>query len=342
MSTPYHRRRRQRRGAALIIVLSAFVMILLMTLFFTAAMKQSRSSPPTDDTQIPKESTTVSASDSDTDEKRETDEKGGGQNTVPVETTPETTAEQTDEQTTAILTADTEKTPESSDKTKPVSTTPDRIPVTYNAELLGGVALPEGETPDGYVDKLVFYGDSTTYGMKAYKVFGSRDTKQVWTPKSGTLALFRAATDLVYDPNTDTELSLHDICAQNKPQILIVTLGVNGVAFMDRDYFKTEYQKVIDIITTASPDTVLILQSIYPVARSYEKQSSINNEKIQAANEWIVELASENQLPYLNTYSALVGEDGYLPETYQNGDGMHFNEVGFGVVMQYIKTHPYL
>ncbi|MGM9624080.1 MAG: GDSL-type esterase/lipase family protein [Eubacteriales bacterium] len=334
MSTPYHRRRKQRRGAALIIVLSAYVMILLLTLFFSAAMKQSRTSPPTDDTLIPKESAPVSSSDTEAEEKRETDEKSGGQNTLPAETT--------SEQVTEALTSDTEKTPESNDPTKPVSTTPDRIPVTYNAQLLGSVALPEGEMPDGYVDKLVFYGDSTTYGMKVYKVFGSRDTKQVWTPKSGTLALFRAATDLVYDPNTDTELSLNDICAQNKPQILIVTLGVNGVAFMDRDYFKTEYQKVIDIITTASPDTVLILQSIYPVARSYEKQSSINNEKIQAANEWIVELASENQLPYLNTYSALVGEDGYLPEAYQNGDGMHFNEVGFGVVMQYVKSHPYL
>lgn len=330
---------------ALVVVLSTACMVLLLALFFGAAM--SRSKTPAGETP-----------------------SDGKKGTDPVSTESADGKETPSEQTYAIEppTAVTEVSPQSMDAEdpKPAETEappsavteapkpavtevpkqevkiPDSIPTVYDETLLSSVALPEGNAPEDYIDRLIFFGDSTTYGMKPYKVFGTRDTKQVWTPTSGTLALFRATTDLIYDPNTDTELSLADICAAEKPEYLVMTLGVNGIAFMDETYFKTEYQNVINTILKASPDTKLILQSMYPVARSYENQTSINNTKIQAGNQWIVEIASAYGLPYLNTYSVLVGSDGYLPENYQNGDGMHFNEVSFAVVIDYVRSHPYL
>ncbi len=248
-------------------------------------------------------------------------------------------ANQTDADSTQAEPPQTEQTtPETTEADAP----PSDVPAKYDEALLKKVSLPEGTAPDGYRDKLVFFGDSTTYGMKAYKVFGSRDTKQVWTPTSGTLALFRALTDLIYNPNTGEEQLLKDLCASVKPEYLVMTLGVNGIAFLEEEDFKAEYQAVIDTILQNSPDTHLILQSIYPVASNSETLKSINNTRIQAANEWIVELAAENNLPYLNTYYALVGDDGWLPQKYQNGDGMHFNEVGFAAIMDYVLSHPYL
>lgn len=305
----------------MIVVVSALCMCVLMVLFFSAAMKQEQEPPHTEkQTEAITDTGDVPAGTSDVGD---TLQNPQNTNTKP-----------------PVQTEATETEPPAAQTEPPKAVTPDSIPTFYDAELLAEVALPEGTAPDGYVDKLVFYGDSTTHGMKAYKVFGSRDTTQVWTPSSGTLALFRAATDLVYDPNSQTEMSIADLCKSVKPEYLIVTLGVNGVSMMDETWFKTDYQGLVNIIRQNSPDTKLILQSIYPVARSYEKQESINNTKIQTANQWIVQIAKANDLPYLNTYSALVGEDGYLPESYQNGDGMHFNEVGFAAVMDYVKTHP--
>ena len=254
------------------------------------------------------------------------------------------TTDMTPLDTSVGTTKDTEASSETEADTteKESESTPPDVPIVYNEELLNKVSLKKAETPAGYRDKLVFFGDSTTYGMKAYKVFGSRDTKQVWTPKSGTLALWRALTDLIYNPNTGEEQLLGDLCASVKPEYLIMTLGVNGIAFLDEESFKEEYQNVIDTIRKNSPDTHLILQSIYPVASNSETLGSINNTRIQAANQWIVELAAKNSLPYLNTYSALVGSDGWLPLNYQNGDGMHFNEVGFKAIMDYVLAHPYI
>lgn len=324
------RRRNQNRAAMMIVVVSALCMCALMVLFFSMAMKQEQEPPHTEgQTDTITDAGQVPADPSDIGETPYN----------PPAANDKETADNTNVQT-PVQTEAAETVPPAAKTEPPKTVTPDSIPTFYDAELLAEVALPEGTAPDGYVDKLVFYGDSTTHGMKAYKVFGSRDTTQVWTPTSGTLALFRAATDLVYDPNSKTEMSIADLCKSVKPEYLIVTLGVNGVSMMDENWFKTDYQSLINIIRQSSPDTKLILQSIYPVARSYAKQESINNTKIQTANQWIVQIAKANDLPYLNTYSALVGEDGYLPESYQNGDGMHFNEVGFAKVIEYVKTHP--
>ena len=67
-----------------------------------------------------------------------------------------------------------------------------------------------GETADAgdeYISKMVFIGDSTTYGLKAYDVL---DGSQVWTPSSGTLALFNQSIATIVYPPTGEEIPITD------------------------------------------------------------------------------------------------------------------------------------
>lgn len=191
-----------------------------------------------------------------------------------------------------------------------------------------------------YIDKIVFLGDSTTYGLRYYEMLnGGKETTQVWTPASGTLTLsYQSVATIVY-PETDAEITIREAAAAKQPEYLVITLGVNGVSFMDESYFKSEYMDLVRGIQQASPNTKIILQSIFPVASEYQYLSSINNEKIAAANQWVLEVAEETGVKYLATASALVGEDGYLPHDYQNGDGLHLNPTSFDIVLNYIRTH---
>jgi|GEM_PF-353200 Lysophospholipase L1 and related esterases len=201
------------------------------------------------------------------------------------------------------------------------------------------------ETDDAgqeYIDSIIFLGDSLTYGLRSYAMLkDGKDTKQVWTPVSGTLTLSQANIINILFPDTNTEITIEEAVKIKKPPILIISIGVNGVSFMSEEYFKNEYIKLVKTIQASSPETIIILQSIFPVAKSYPHQNSISMEKIITANEWINTIANETDVKYLNTFTALIGDDGYLPETYQNGDGMHFNEVGFETVLNYIRTHAY-
>ncbi|MBQ5795746.1 MAG: SGNH/GDSL hydrolase family protein [Kiritimatiellae bacterium] len=204
-----------------------------------------------------------------------------------------------------------------------------------------------GETADAgreYLDKIIFLGDSTTYGIGVYYGLGYTELcppSQVWTPASGTLTLSYYNIATVVYPETGEEISITEAVERAKPEYLMLTLGVNGISFMDEEWFIRDYTALIELIRDASPDTKIILNSIYPVAASYPNQDDINNDKINAANRWIERIAEDTGCRYLYSFESLVGSDGNLPEESQNGDGLHLTGEAFTTVMQYIRTHAY-
>ena len=192
-----------------------------------------------------------------------------------------------------------------------------------------------------YLDKIVFLGDSTTYGIGYYYRHGYPDLcppSQIWTPSSGTMNLWSYDTAKIVYPATGKELLIKDAAKAAQPEILIITLGINGISTLGEKAFKEDYAALVKNILEVSPDTKIILNSIYPVADSYKYQKSINNEKIDAANGWIEALAEELGLRFLYSHEAVeVGSK--LPESSHNGDGLHLNGESFGKVMDYIRTH---
>ena len=203
-----------------------------------------------------------------------------------------------------------------------------------------------GETADAgqeYIDKLTFLGDSTTYGLRYYKMLsGGTDTTQVWTPTNGTLTLsYYATATIPYPAPGGTEITIQEAARQAQPEYLVITLGVNGVSFMNEETFKDCYTKLIQNILEVSPDTKIICNSIYPVGRSYEYLADINNDKITAANEWIKAVAAETGTRYSDTCSVLKDSEGWLRDDYQNGDYIHLNSDGFTAVLNYLRTHAY-
>ena len=205
-----------------------------------------------------------------------------------------------------------------------------------------------GETPDAgreYLDKLIFLGDSTTYGIGYYYDRGfSEDLvppSQVWTPASGTLTLSYYATSTIVYPETGEELFIRDAVERAKPEYLVITLGVNGISFMDEEWFVRDYTGLVESVKEASPETKIILNSIYPVATSYQYQKDINNGKIRAANGWIERITADTGARFLYSHEAVVGADGSLPEASSNGDGLHLTGESFAKVMRYIRTHEY-
>lgn len=273
----------------------------------------------------------------------------------PVTASPEYTHDPSTDVTQPPATPTTSTTPTSQPTVEPtddpgVEPTPEQPPVTAPPVNTGdGIDTDSpallGETEDmgqAYIDKIIFLGDSTTYGLKYYEVLsGGEETEQVWTPASGTLTLsYQGFATIVYPP-TGEEIPIRDAVERAKPEMMVITLGVNGVSFMDEEYFISEYTALVTDIQTISPDTKIILQSIFPIASNYEYQGDINNTNISAANRWVLSVAEATGVKYLNTYSALIGDDGFLPQDYQNGDGLHLNETSFNIVLNYIRTHGY-
>lgn len=200
-----------------------------------------------------------------------------------------------------------------------------------------------GQTADmgqDYIDRFVFLGDSTTYGLAYYDVLPHT---QVWTPASGTLTLSNWAVESIeyYDEQGQVQsLSIADAGALRQPEYMMITLGLNGISFLNEDDFKSYYISLIQSIQAASPSTKIICNSIYPVIDA-QVSSDIGNDRINAANGWIEAVANQTGTRYLNTHDSLVDESGNLRAEYCNGDGIHLDPDGFDAVLRTVRTHGY-
>lgn len=208
-----------------------------------------------------------------------------------------------------------------------------------------------GETSDmgqAYLDSLIFVGDSTTAHLRSRGVLtGGTDTKQVWVPSDNTLLLDMNITQkkIVY-PQTGEQITIAEAAAKEKPAYMVLTIGLNGVTSFvnNKNLYQNCYGKLIDEILEASPDTKIILQSVFPVAanqKTFSVDAATLNGYIDTLNGYVKELAQNKEVRYLNTAETLKGADGNLPDAYQNGDGIHLTAEGYRVILDYIRTHGY-
>ena len=204
------------------------------------------------------------------------------------------------------------------------------------------------ETPDygqNYINNIIFIGDCTITPIRQTELLlDGSETKQIWSGERGTLSLdYAISTATIVYPETNESTSISNAIAKRLPDYVVITLGYeNGVAFCTEEKFKNYYSSLITEIKKASPDTKIILQSVFPVSdRKQKDDSDITNDKIDRANAWIEELALDASVRYLNTASILKDSNGNLLAIYDSGDGFTLNTDGYTAVLNYIRTHGY-
>jgi hypothetical protein len=232
-----------------------------------------------------------------------------------------------------------------------------RVSATLKTGLRGWARLTAGglgrvasiDAGAEYQNSLIFVGDSLTAHLRSHGVLkGGKDTKQVWTCENNTMTLSSEinAVKIVY-PETGEKMTISEAAAKAKPAILVINLGINGFAFLNEAEFKAHYTALIKAIQEASPDTGIILQSIYPVTdfcTTFEKSldGQPPNPKIDQTNTWVKAVAAENGCRYLDTQSILKDEKNNLKTEYcNNPDGIHMGKNAYVQILEYVRTHAY-
>ena len=201
-----------------------------------------------------------------------------------------------------------------------------------------------GESEDmgqAYIDKLVFLVDATNVGLRSYGVLsGGKSTTQVWRTTSGTLTLSGICEKKIIYPETSAEMTVAQAAEKKKPEYLVITLGFEGMNQISREKFIEEYTALINTVKAASPDTKIILQSVYPIASRVK--GKVTNAKIDELNSAIYTLAQSCEVKYLDTCTVLKDSSGAMKDELDNGGtGWNLNAKGFETVLSYIRTHAY-
>lgn len=214
---------------------------------------------------------------------------------------------------------------------------PELVKVDYDSPAL----LPKtDDMGQEYLDQFVFLCDSPTFWLKPFGLLsGGEETTQIWTGPEGTQTLAYQSTYAILDPYDQVERPIREVAQLHPPKAMIIALGINGIMFMDEEYFVSEYTDLLTDLQELCPDTTFILQSMYPITPAYKNWGAITNERITQGNSWILKIAEDHGCPYLDTFACLLGEDGNARPELMRGDGLHPNEEGLRIILDYIRTH---
>lgn len=192
------------------------------------------------------------------------------------------------------------------------------------------------ETPvvdSDYLDSIAFIGDSRTVALQFFDISES----QIFAENS--LTHQQALTKNIVRLSDEKYATIEEAVKVTAPEILLINFGINGAAWMPDEEFITTYEEFIDQMLSASPSSIIVIESILPVSVDYENRSDgIKNERIDELNELLYELAKDKGLYYMATNEALKGDNNALDPAY-NSDGLHYNEAAYDVILNYVKNH---
>jgi hypothetical protein len=187
---------------------------------------------------------------------------------------------------------------------------------------------------ESYLNKLIFVGDSRTVALKTH---GDIPEEQILAENG--LNHEQAMTQKVVKLQDYKSVSIPDAVEVLAPSIMIVNFGVNGIGWMPLDDFMESYEKFIDELMTRSPNSIIVIEAIFPVSTNYDGTNNITNEKIDQANERLYELAKKKGLYYMATNEVLKNEYNAMDSKYDSGDGLHYNKLAYDVIIDYFLTH---
>ncbi len=221
----------------------------------------------------------------------------------------------------------------------------------YTKELHTARLPKSADMGTDYIDSFIFIGESTTYHLKSRGVLsGGRDTRQVWSPASGTLNLDTTTPSAkIVFPDTGEQITFSQAAQIKQPRAVIFTFGLNGaVGKVSRgeEFFSDCYLSLIEVIKKVSPDTVIILQSCFPIAAdmdmsNYTVDAAALRDCIALINTWSERLCEREGFYYLNTSEVMCDGDGFLKAEFDVGDGHHLTTLAYQTILEYIRTHSY-
>lgn len=209
-------------------------------------------------------------------------------------------------ETVNIIVSDTDETAESTAETEPKYTSTEYDKEFYNNTL--------------------FIGDSIFTGFSG---FGYLQPENVFA-------------QVGLNPESALSKQIDGVTAAEKalamqPERICIMLGTNGLAFLSSDYMSSEMAKLVDSLKENCPDAQIVILSIPPVTEEHEKENPEKIAVISDYNSKLKALAEEKDCLYIDIFTMLQDENGYLAEEYAEADGLHFLGKAYGVVLSRIQ-----
>ncbi len=222
----------------------------------------------------------------------------------------------------------------SGDSKKPEAVTTEKAQKAQEKEEPMVILEEEPGWDETYFNHCVFLGDSRTVAMSGYG----------YVPEDSTLAQVglshMSAESTIYTFSSGLQYNFKDYVMTHQADVIYISYGVNGMNYSVEEQYKSAYRKLVEDVMFYAPGSDIVIQSIWPVREGYAMTGQIDNNMIDYYNEFLLELAEEKGIYYLDTQSVLKDEYNTMKAEYNSGDGLHYSEAGYEAAMGYLLSHP--
>lgn len=187
---------------------------------------------------------------------------------------------------------------------------------------------------EGYLNRCVFLGDSRTVAMVNYGFFNDDSVLAQIGISHPAFASNK------FMNNAGKEYTMKSYLESHQAQVIYILLGVNGINDSSEDHYKNTFISLIDRVAELAPNSNIVLVSIGPVDDNGRYKDYVQNALIDKYNDFLLEIAKEKHIFYLDIAEVLKGSDGQVKSEYNGGDGLHYSGKGCEAIFNYIVEHP--
>ncbi len=192
------------------------------------------------------------------------------------------------------------------------------------------VPVSEKQSKDYYNDA-VFIGSKALAGLSDY---GYVDTENMLI--SDSIKLSNINTVIISDNNVQSTIADAVISKQAK-KVYIMT-GLYELSNVDESSIFNQLEAFIDNVNDADDNIEIYLMSILPLPAEIEATLA-SNADIDAFNSLLLKFADKMQVNYLDINTYVKGNDGKLPASAAEINGIRLTKEVYGVMSDYILSH---
>lgn len=187
---------------------------------------------------------------------------------------------------------------------------------------------------DAYFEGAVLVGDSTAEPLGIYELIPPLQVLTVigLSPRTAT-------SHKIFEIDGE-DCRLADKLLSMQPRVVYLWLGSNGVDTKPADQVIADYDRLLNVLIAAMPDTLFYLMEVTPVKLvAQEKYPNYTNARVDAFNEGLRDVARRHNVYLLSINHLLRNEKGLLDGEYGAGDGIHLRKPAYEAIAAYLYTH---
>ena len=194
---------------------------------------------------------------------------------------------------------------------------------------------PEHEPAgDEYFEDAVFLGDSIMENIEMLDLFPTANfvTLIGMSPISMDKKLFVLKKE-------DRWVTAYDMINQYPHRKIFILLGSNA---LDHKTYKStldDYRVMMERMIQEYPDTVFYVLCPTSPNRARIKKDRLDVQRYWKFREGLLALAEEKKLYFLDAFTLLADEEGYLKEELAAPDGFHLKLEGSKLIEELVRTH---